>query len=53
MNKILTQEQLNQIVVILNEMPIKEFNRVQAIIEVLNTAETLKEENNDEPDTED
>lgn len=52
MKRILTQEQLTQITAILNEMPIKEFNRVKAIIEVFNDAEILNG-NQDESNTED
>lgn len=52
MKRILTQEQLNEIVAVLNEMPIKEYNRVKAIVEVFNAAETLTE-NQDESNTED
>lgn len=59
MKRVLTQEQLNEIVAILNEMPIKELNRVQAIISIINEAEVQNEEPaetlnvvQDEPDTE-
>lgn len=52
MKRILTQEQLTEITAILNEMPIKEFNRVKAIIEVFNNAEILNE-SQDESNTED
>lgn len=44
MKRVLTQEQLNEIVAILNEMPIKELNRVQAIIGIINEAEVQNEE---------
>jgi len=52
MKKVVTQEQLNQIVEILNELPISQLNRVQTIFKILNEAETLTE-NQDESDTED
>lgn len=52
MKRALTQEQLNEIVGILNDMPIKELNRVQAIIGIINEAELVNEEEN-ESNTED
>ena len=52
MKKVLTQEQLNQIIEILNDLPISQLNRVQAIIGVINEAESLTE-NQDESNTED
>ena len=52
MKRVLTQEQLNEIVGILNDMPIKELNRVQAIIGIVNQAELVNEEEN-ESNTED
>ena len=52
MKRVLTQEQLNEIVGILNDLPIKELNRVQAIIGIVNQAELVNEEEN-ESNTED
>jgi len=54
MNKILTPEQINEVATILNDMPIKELNRVQKIIQILNDAvfEQQEQTNQDEFNTE-
>lgn len=47
MDKKLTQEDINNVVGILNDMPIRELNRVNAIVKILNDCKNLKE-NKDE-----
>ena len=47
MDKKLTQEDINKVVGILNDMPIRELNRVNAIVKILNDCKNLKE-NKDE-----
>ena len=43
MDKKLTQEDINNVVGILNDMPIRELNRVNAIVKILNDCKNLKE----------
>ena len=47
MDKKLTQEDINKVVGILNDMPIRELNRVNAIVKILNDCKNLIE-NKDE-----
>ena len=47
MDKKLTQEDINNVVGILNDMPIRELNRVNAIFKILNDSKNLKENKNE------